>query len=173
MWQTVSGNQRQTCRNQIAGTDTLITPSDSPKKTNSTSSLTTLGDSYNQGNTVTDNVPGQVTSPQVHSVQTDSQVPSYVINNDQFNGNTNQGDINALQFHNNQHSGKLLQVNLQGSNQNQNNLDRVVQVVKSHQQVLSDLNEFMVTELRTLFTNKHINLVATVMPLVREFNQVC
>ena len=69
-----------------------------------------MGGSYNQGNTVTDHVPSQVTSPQVHSVQTDSWVPSYVINNDQFNGNTNQGDINALQFHNNQHSGKSLQV---------------------------------------------------------------
>ena len=48
-----------------------------------------------------------------------------------------------------------------------------MQVVKSHQQVLSNLNEFMVTEFRTLFTNKHIDLAATVMPLVREFNQVC
>ena len=54
-----------------------------------------------------------------------------------------------------------------------NNLDRVVQVVKSHQQVLSNLNEFMITEFRTLFTNKCINLTVTVMPLVREFNQVC
>ena len=171
LWQTVSGNWRQTCRNQIAGIDTLITPSDSPKKANS--SPTTLGGSYNQGNTVTDHVPSQVTSPQVHSVQTGSQVPSNVINNDQFNGNTNQCDINALQFHNNQHSGKLLKVNLQGSNQNQNNLDRVVQVVKSCQQVLGNLNEFMVTEFRTSFTNKHIDLEATVMPLVREFNQVC
>ena len=147
-----------------------------------------MGGSYNQGNTVTDHVPKQVTSPQVCSTQTGSQVPSYVINNDRFNGNTSQGDINALQFHNNQHSGKLLQVNLQGNNQNQINLDRVVQVVKSHQQVLSNLNEFMVTEFRTLSTNlnefmvtefrtlstnKHINLAATVMPLVREFNQVC
>ena len=42
-----------------------------------------------------------------------------------------------------------------------------------HQQVLGDLNEFMVTEFRTLFTNKCIDLMATVMPLVREFNQVC
>ena len=41
------------------------------------------------------------------------------------------------------------------------------------QQVLGDLNEFMVTEFRTLFTNKCINLTTTVMPLVREFNQVC
>ena len=77
-----------------------------------------------------------------------------------------------LQFHNSQHSGKLLQVHPQGSSQNQNNMDRVVQVVKSHQEVLSDLNEFMVTEFRTLFTNKHIDLAVTVMPLVREFNQV-
>ena len=173
LWQTVLGNRRRTCRNQIAGIDTLITPSDSPKKANSTSSQTTLGGSYNQGNTITDHVPGQVTSPQVHSMQTGSQVPSYVINNDLFNGNINQGDINALQFHNNQHSGKLLQVNLQGSNQNINNLDRVVQVVKSCQQEVSDLNAFMVTEFRTLFTNKGIDLAATVMPLVRGFNQVC
>ena len=103
-------------------------------------------------------------------MQTGNQVPSYVINKDQFNGNVNQSDINALQFHNNQHSGKLLQVNLQGNNQNQNNL---VQVVKSCQQVLSNLNEFMVTKFRTLLTNKHINLATTVMPLVREMNQVC
>ena len=48
-----------------------------------------------------------------------------------------------------------------------------MQVVKSHQQVLSNLNDFMVTEFRTLFTNKHIDLAATFMPLVREFNQVC
>ena len=48
-----------------------------------------------------------------------------------------------------------------------------MQVVKSCQQVLSDLNEFMVTEFRTLFTNKCIDLTVTVMPLVREFNQVC
>ena len=67
----------------------------------------------------------------------------------------------------------MLQVTLQGNNQNQTNLDRVVQVVKSHQQVLSNLNEFMVTEFWTLFTNKDIDLAATVMPLVREFNQVC
>ena len=106
-------------------------------------------------------------------MQTGIQVPSYVIDNDRFSGNTNQGDLNALQFRNNQHSGKLLQVNLQGSNQTQNNLDRVVQVVRSCQQVLSNLNEFMVTEFRTLFTNKHIDLTVTVMPLVREFNQVC
>ena len=106
-------------------------------------------------------------------MQTGSQVPSYVITDDRFNGNINQGDINALQFHSNQHGGKSLQVNLQGSNQNQNKLERVVQAVKSYQQVLSDLNEFMVTEFWTLFTNKCINLAATVMPLVREFNQVC
>ena len=31
----------------------------------------------------------------------------------------------------------------------------------------------MVTEFRTLFTNKCIDLAATVMPLAREFNQVC
>ena len=31
----------------------------------------------------------------------------------------------------------------------------------------------MVTEFRTLFINKCIDLTATVMPLVREFNQVC
>ena len=31
----------------------------------------------------------------------------------------------------------------------------------------------MVTEFRTLFTNKCISLTVTVMPLVREFNQVC
>ena len=47
-----------------------------------------------------------------------------------------------------------------------------MQVVKSCQQVLSKLNEFMVTEFRTLFTNKCISLTATVMPLVRVFNQV-
>ena len=41
------------------------------------------------------------------------------------------------------------------------------------QQVLGDLNEFMVTEFRTLFTTKHIDLTATVMSLVREFNQAC
>ena len=42
-----------------------------------------------------------------------------------------------------------------------------------HQQVLGNLNEFMVTEFRTLFTNKCIDLTVTVMPLVRKFNQVC
>ena len=47
LWHTVSGNQRQTHRNQIAGINTPITPSDSPKKANSISSLTTLGGSYN------------------------------------------------------------------------------------------------------------------------------
>ena len=80
--------------------------------------------------------------------------------------------FNALQFCNDQHNDKSLQVNFQSSNRSQNNLDRGVQVVKSHKQVLSDLNEFMVTEFRT-FTNKCINLAVTVMPLVREFNQVC
>ena len=83
------------------------------------------------------------------------------------------GILMHYSFHNNQQNGKSLQVNLQGNNQNQINLDRVVQVVKSCQQVLSDLNEFMVTEFQTLFTNKHVNLAGTVMPLVREFNQVC
>ena len=52
-------------------------------------------------------------------------------------------------------------------------LKKVVQVVKTCQQVLGDLNEFMVREFRTLFTNKCINLTVTVMSLVREFNQVC
>ena len=160
-------------RNQIAGIDTPITPNESPKKANSTNSPTTLEGSYNQGNTVTDHVPSQITSPHVCSVETGSQVPSYVTNNDQFNGNTNQGDINLLQFQKSNHSGKLLQVNLQGNNQNQINLDRVVLIDKSCQQVLSILNEFMVTEFRTLFTNRCINLAATVIPLVREFNQVC
>ena len=42
-----------------------------------------------------------------------------------------------------------------------------------HQQVLGDLNEYMVTEFRTLLANKCMDLTATVMPLVREFNQVC
>ena len=45
--------------------------------------------------------------------------------------------------------------------------------MKTWLQVLGNLNEFMVTEFRTLFTNKCIDLMATVMPLVREFNQVC
>ena len=48
-----------------------------------------------------------------------------------------------------------------------------MQVVKSCQQVVCNLNEFMVTEFRTLFTNKGIDLTVTVIPLVREFNQVC
>ena len=65
------------------------------------------------------------------------------------------------------------QVNFQSRNKSQNNLDRVVQVVKSCQQVVSNLNEFMVTEFRTLFTNKCINLTVRVIPLVREFNQLC
>ena len=39
--------------------------------------------------------------------------------------------------------------------------------------MLSNLNEFMVTEFRTLFTIKYIDVAATVMQLVREFNQVC
>ena len=160
-------------RNQIAGINTLITPNDSTKKTNSTSSLTTLGGSYNQGNMVTEHVLSQVNSAPVNSMQPGCQVHSYVGNNCIFNGNINQGDFNALQFHNDQHNGKSLQVNFQSSNKTQNTLHRVVQVVKSCQQVLSNLNEFMVTELGTLFTNKSIDLTVTVMPLVREFNQVC
>ena len=61
----------------------------------------------------------------------------------------------------------------QGGNKSQSGLNKVVQVVKTCQQVLGNLNEFMVTEFRTLFTNKCIGLSVTVMPLVREFNQVC
>ena len=126
LWQTVSGNHSWTHRNLIAGINTPITPSNNPKKDNSMSSLTTLGGSFYQGNTVTDCVTSQVASPQVHNMQIGSQVPSYIINNDRFDGNINKGDSNTLQFHNSQHSGRLLQVNPQGCNQNQNNMGRVV-----------------------------------------------
>ena len=60
-----------------------------------------------------------------------------------------------------------------GGNKSQSGLNKVVQVVKTCQQVLSDLNDYMETEFRTLFTNKCIGLTVTVMPLVRELNQVC
>ena len=68
---------------------------------------------------------------------------------------------------------KPFQINAQGGNKPQISLNKVVQVVKMCQQVLGNLNEFMVMEFRTLFTNKCINLMATVMPLVSKFNQVC
>ena len=102
-----------------------------------------------------------------------SQVPSYVVNNGTLNNNTHQDQFNTLQPCNDPHNDKPLQVNFQSSNISQNSLNKVVQVVKMCQQVLSDLNEFMVTEFRMLFTNKHINLMATVMPLVREFITRC
>ena len=93
LWQTVSDKWRQTCRNQIAGINMLITPHDNTKKTNSTGSLTTLGGSYNQGNIVNEHVPSQVNSPQVNNMQIGSQVPSYVVNNGTFNDNTNWGNF--------------------------------------------------------------------------------
>ena len=45
--------------------------------------------------------------------------------------------------------------------------------MKSYQQILSNLNTFIVTEFRTFFINKCIDPTAAVLPLVTEFNQVC
>ena len=85
-----------------------ITRNDSTMKTNSTSSPTTMGGSYNQGNMVTEHDPSQVNSLQVNNMQIGSQVPSYVVNNGAFKDNTNRGDFNALQFPNDQHNDKSL-----------------------------------------------------------------
>ena len=127
-----------------------VTPNDNTKRTNSTGSPTTLGGSYKQGKMVTEHVPSQVNNLQVNNMHIGSQVPSYVVNNGTLNNKTNQGDFNALQLRNDQHNDKPLEVNFQSSNKSQNSLDRVVQVVKSHQQVLSNLNEFMVTRVQDI-----------------------
>ena len=66
-----------------------ITPNDSTKTSKSTSSPTTLGGSYNQGNMVTEHVPSHINSPQVNNMQIGSQVPSCVFNNGTFKDNTN------------------------------------------------------------------------------------
>ena len=52
LWQTVSGRQRQTRRNQIAGKDIPVTANDNSKTTNNTCSPITLEGSCNQGKMV-------------------------------------------------------------------------------------------------------------------------
>ena len=99
--------------------------------------------------------------------------PGYVVNNGTLNDNTNRDPFNTSQPCNDPCNDKPFQVNVQSSNKPQNSLFKVVQVVKTCQQAVGNLNEFMVTKFRTLFTNKCINLMVTVMPLVREFYQVC
>ena len=89
------------------------------------------------------------------------------------NNNTSQDPFNTNQPCNDPHNDKQFQVIAQIGNKPQDGLNKVVQVVKMCQQVLGNLNEFMLTEFRTLFTNKCIDLIVTVMPLVREFHQVC
>ena len=173
LWQTVSCKQRQTCRNQIAGIDMLVTANDNSKMTNNTGSPITLEGSYNQGKMVTDHIPNQVNNLQMNNTHIGAQVPGYVVNNGTLNDNTSRDPLNTSQPCNDPHNDNPFQVNAQGGNKPQNSLNKVVQVVKTHQQVLGNLNEFMVTKFRTLFTNKCINLMVTVMPSVRKFNQVC
>ena len=55
---------------------------------------------------VNEHVPSQVNISQVNNMYIGSHVPSYVVNNGAFKDNTNQGDCNALQFHNDQHNDK-------------------------------------------------------------------
>ena len=173
LWQTVSDRQRQTHRNQIAGIDTLVTTNDNSKTTNNTGSPITLEGLYNQGKGVTDHIPNQVNNLQMNNTHIGTQVPTYVINNGTPHDNTSQDPFKATQPCNDPCSDKQFQVIAQGGNKPQSGWHKVVQVVKTCQQVLGDLNEFMVTEFRTLFTNKCIDLTGTVIPLVREFNQVC
>ena len=173
LWQTDSGRQRQTHRNLIAGIDTPVTTIDSSKSTHNTGSPTTLEGSYNQGKGVTDCIPDQVNNPQMKSIHIGTQVPTYVINDEAPHDNTIQDPFKAAQLGNDPHNNKQFQVIAPGGSKPHTSLDKIVHVVKMHKQVLGDLNEFMVTEFRTLFTKKCIDLTVIVMPLVREFNQVC
>ena len=75
LWQTVSGRQRWTCRNQVTGIDTLVTVNDNSKTTNNTGSPVTLGGSYNQSKMVTEHIPSQVSNLQMNNIHIGNQVP--------------------------------------------------------------------------------------------------
>ena len=122
---------------------------------------------------MTDCIPDQVNNPQMNSIHIGAQVPTCVINDEAPHDNTIQDPFKVAQLGNDPLNDNQFQVIAQGGSKPHTSLNKVVQVVKTCQQVLGDLNEFMVTEFRTLFTNKCIDLMAIVMPLVREFNQVC
>ena len=109
----------------------------------------------------------------MNSIHIRTQVPTYIINNEMPHDNTIQDPFQAAQPCNDPHNDKQFQVIAQGGNKPQTGLNKVVQVVKTHKQVLGNLYKLMVTKFRTLFTNKCIDLTVTVMPLVREFDQVC
>ena len=66
-----------------------ITPNDSTKRTNSTGSPTTLGGFYDQCKMVTEHIPSLVNNLHMNNMHVGSQVPSYVVNNDTLNDNTN------------------------------------------------------------------------------------
>ena len=123
LWQTVSGRQRQTCRNQIAGIDTPVTANNNSRTTNTGSPITLEG-SYNQGKMVTEHIPSQVNNLQMNNTHIGTQVPGYVVKNGALNDNTNQDPFNTLQPCNDPHNDKLLQVNVQSSNKLQNSLKR-------------------------------------------------
>ena len=164
LWQTVSGRQRQTHRNQIAGIDTSVTTNNNSKPTHNTGSPVALEGSYNQGKGVTDCILDQVNNPQMNSIHIGTWVPIYVINDETPHDNTIQDPFKAAQLGNDLHNDNQFQVIEQGDSKPHISLNKVVQVVKVCQQVLGDLNEFMVTEFRTLFTNKCIELTVIVMP---------
>ena len=122
---------------------------------------------------MTDHIPDQVNNPQMNSIHIGTQVSTFVINDGAPHDNTIKDPFKAVQLGNDPHNVKQFQVIAQGGSKPHTGFNKIVQVVKTHQQVLGDLNKFMATEFRTLFTNKCIDLTGIVMPLVREFNPVC
>ena len=150
VWQAVSNRWRQTQRNQITGIDMPVTDNDNSKTTNNIGSPITFEGSYNQGKKVTDHIPNQVNNLQMNNTHIGTQEPSYVVNIGALNDNTNQDPFNTSQPCNDLHNDRPFQVNVQGNNKPQNSLNKVVQVVKTCQQVVGDLNEFIVKEFRDI-----------------------